>query len=361
MSPGHDAHLLRAEDLLAAGRPADAEQVVERLLDQDPANGAALELLGRAWCDQGRFREALRLGRHGLATHPGSLWPHLVVCLAHVGLGSHGDAVATARGAVRDHPDQARAHALLARVHAADPLGDRGREGVAAARRAVELEPQSAEHRLLLGTHLEVSRQGDAARSAYEEALRIDPTSRAAMVALASMEDRRTAAVERVQRIADELEHFPDDAVLHSTLRGLLIHTVGWFGVMTSVAGLVTAAMVWLGLPAWVRVGWGVLVLAMFVATLRTYRRALPAGLRSARALARFVWSLDAAVAAAYLTWVFILLVGTAFTPGAVAASAARQLAWAPVVGLAVVLIMLVVGARRSGRHTRSPRPKSRS
>jgi Flp pilus assembly protein TadD len=190
-----------------AGRPREAEQACREVLAHDPANAAALHLLGVLAHQSGRTAEAVDLLGRAVALSPENAEFLYNLGVAQQVLGRLDDAVASYQGALRLRPDRAEAHnnlgfALLQRgrpdeaeacfhqalrlkpdfAGAHTNLGrlceDRGRLAEAAARFRLALcyEPDNASFLTNLANVLTVLSKPEEALPPYREAVRLQPT-----------------------------------------------------------------------------------------------------------------------------------------------------------------------------------------
>jgi tetratricopeptide (TPR) repeat protein len=168
-----------AHELLAAaiahhgaGRLDQAKGLYLQLLDLEPRNAQALQLLGTISLQQGDYRGAIDLIRRAMVVQPGQAEFHVNLGVALVGAGRGHEAVDEYRKAIALRPELGVAHNHLG---VALQSVSRLEEAVAAFRTAVELLPQDARVHYNLACALEATRQWDAAIESYERAMAIDP------------------------------------------------------------------------------------------------------------------------------------------------------------------------------------------
>ena len=174
-----------ANALLVQRRSADAETVINRLLQNYPGNAEGLLLLGRLRYQQQRCTEAEEAFRRHLVAEPKSLNGLLQLTLAQFCQQRWGEAVSTLKQAIALKPDSAPAHYNLgyALLRTGDSAG-----GIAALREAVRCEPGDARSRLALADALR--RTGDAAgaRVQLERVLEANPSQTTARQMLDRLE-----------------------------------------------------------------------------------------------------------------------------------------------------------------------------
>ena len=132
----------RAAMLSELRRWRDAISMLERLVAEDPSDDESWCLLSDCFYEAGLMARALLAAESGVAVAPESTWAHQVRSRALAGVGRRDEAVAAAQRAVQLDPTWLRALADLAWV-----LGNAGRreEALAAGDEAVRLAPDDAE------------------------------------------------------------------------------------------------------------------------------------------------------------------------------------------------------------------------
>ena len=125
-----------------AGDLASARQIYREVLQRDPGNPHALNLLGRVAFEEGRPDVAVECMRHAAAAAPDTAAFHHNLGLALVSAGRLEEATACFRTAVGLKPDYAEAYNNLANV--LDAQGEHD-EAVACYRQAISLRPDSAD------------------------------------------------------------------------------------------------------------------------------------------------------------------------------------------------------------------------
>jgi tetratricopeptide (TPR) repeat protein len=155
-----------------AGRLEQAKELYRQLLDSEPGNAQALQLLGTIGLQQGDYRGAIDLIRRAIAVQPGQAEFHVNLGVALVAAGSAHEAIEEYRKAIALRPDLGAAHNHLG---VALQSVSRLEEAVAAFQTAVGLLPKEARVHYNLACALEATRQLDGAIESYERALAIDP------------------------------------------------------------------------------------------------------------------------------------------------------------------------------------------
>ena len=174
-----------ANALLVQRKPAEAEAIITRLLQNYPGNPEGLLLLGRLRYQQQRCAEAEEVFRRHLAAQPQSLNGLLQLALAQFCQQRWSEASSSLKQAVALKPDSAPAHYNLgyALLRTGDAEG-----GIAALREAVRCDPGDARSRLALADALR--RRGDmaGAREQLERVLAVNPNQPAARQMLDQLE-----------------------------------------------------------------------------------------------------------------------------------------------------------------------------
>jgi len=182
----------RADALLAAGRPAEAREHAVAAVAADPDNGGAWLSLAWALSELGEHEESLAAAGRVVALWQDDPAGHLQRSDALVNLGRFDEALAAAREAVRLAPGSWRTHFEFARVTVSvhrraeswQVLGE-GRE---AADRSVRLGPERSDSFRILGMVLGEFKEREAARAAFDEAVRLDPNEAGTWHAYAEFE-----------------------------------------------------------------------------------------------------------------------------------------------------------------------------
>lgn len=174
-----------ANALLVQRRSADAETIINRLLQNYPGNPEGLLLLGRLRYQQQRCGEAEEILRRHLAAQPESLNGLLQLALSQFCQQRWNEAASSLKQAVALKPDSGPAHYNLgyALLRTGDAEG-----GITALREAVRCDPGDARTRLALADALR--RKGDFAdaRVQLERVLEANPNQTTARQMLDRLE-----------------------------------------------------------------------------------------------------------------------------------------------------------------------------
>ncbi|MGX7827277.1 tetratricopeptide repeat protein [Actinokineospora sp. 24-640] len=183
-----DAVLADAARLTAAGRPQAAIETLRPVIAEHPDHPGAWCGLAAALLDVGDAQHCLDAAKRAI-TLGEPAWAHRLASLALTELGRHEEAAISARESARRSPGDWRGYVTLA--EALGPIAPA--EALAAARRAVASAPEEPRTHEVLGSAAERAGDADAAREAYAESLRLDPTNPDVREALARL-GRRTSA-----------------------------------------------------------------------------------------------------------------------------------------------------------------------
>jgi len=155
-----------------AGRLQVAEGLYRQVLQAEPNQPNALNLLGMLAHQVGQTDVAVELLTKAVAVLPGFMEAHNNLGNAHKDLGELGRAIASYREAININPSFAEAHYNLGVVH--KDLGDL--EGaVTSYEKAIAIRPDYVKAHYNLGLVLYDIGQRDAAAVSYKEALAINP------------------------------------------------------------------------------------------------------------------------------------------------------------------------------------------
>jgi tetratricopeptide (TPR) repeat protein len=202
--PIEDA-LAQAAELTAAGRPEEAIVILRPVLTAHPDHTEAWCRLAAALLDAGEFQHCLDAAKRAI-TLGERTWAHRLASLALTELGRHEEAAVSAREAARRDPGDWRGHVVLA--EALGPISPE--EALDAARRAVITAPDESRVHEVLGFAAARMRDYPLAKSAFADALRLDPGNEVVREELAKLGGMRPASAAmpvatrfgRAQRIA---------------------------------------------------------------------------------------------------------------------------------------------------------------
>jgi len=190
-APGLSIQMKRANELLAQGKPAEAEQVLTEAMRWKPLNEDLHYNLGLALARQGKFEEATQQYGEALRIFPDYAEAHNNLGNALMRLGRIQEAAPHFERAVKIMPDYAAAHNNLGT--ALQQLG-RASEALAQFREAVKLAPDYWQARFNLGMNYMQAGRAAEARSEFETVLREQPGFEAAKSALAKIQARQSGS-----------------------------------------------------------------------------------------------------------------------------------------------------------------------
>jgi protein O-GlcNAc transferase len=181
-----------------AGQLVEAEAILRRIVNDEPAHALAWHCLGRVMKDAGQWDAALIALRETVRLDPTSAEAHYDLGLACMENERPDDALAQWRRAVELRPDHAEAYARMA--HALRIVGriDDAVDAIAACTRAIESRTLEARSRCEAGADLTREGHHDEAIIAYGKAIELDPT-------LAAAHHGLSVVLERQGRIDDAL------------------------------------------------------------------------------------------------------------------------------------------------------------
>lgn len=162
----------RAELLLEAGRPEDAEREARASLLAEPGDGYAHGILARALVMRGRSEEAVAAAREALEDDPEDEGALFVLALALSLTGDLQGAESAIRTAIAIDPENGAFHQMLAEILMQN---DRNAEAFGAASEARAFAPHDADAVAAYAHTLVLQGPIDDAEHAAREALAIDP------------------------------------------------------------------------------------------------------------------------------------------------------------------------------------------
>ncbi len=208
---------------LAAGKVAEAEVILRKVLTSDPDDAGALHLLGGIALGRGQIAAAEELVRRAIRCSPQNPEFHDNLGAVLLRQGKADEAIATFRTAIELDAGVAMTHNNLG--NALKQKGDF--EGAAAAfGRAIELSPDIAEVHSNLGTAYRDLGMLDQALACHRQALAIDPNYSGALNNLGNVLHIQGKFAEAEEAMRRALEIDPGYAMAYSNL-GILLKDLG--------------------------------------------------------------------------------------------------------------------------------------
>jgi serine/threonine-protein kinase len=227
--------LALAEHLGKTGKAAEAIEELDRVLHLQPSSDDAHRRRGQLLLERGRVEEGLAELHRARDLRPGFWRNHYSLGLAFFDLGRYREAVSSWTRVTELQPDSAWGHLALGAAQQA--AGDR-RSAASNYRRSIDLDP-SPQAWSNIGQVAYVEGRYDAAREAFEAALRLDPNHAPAYRNLGDLYKRlgdRERALRRYERAVERAEEAvrvnPGSALDHARL-----------AVYQAKAGRVSAAL----------------------------------------------------------------------------------------------------------------------
>jgi protein O-GlcNAc transferase len=155
-----------------AGRPQEAENLCRQILAQQPANFAAMHLLGVIARQTGRVDLAIDLLRRAVTLNPNSPEAHTNLGNALRDKGQLDESIASHRRAISLNPDIPETHNNLANALKISGQFD---EAIASYRHAIALRPNYADAHSNLGSALKDNGQLTEAIAAFRRAIQLNP------------------------------------------------------------------------------------------------------------------------------------------------------------------------------------------
>ncbi|HEX9771782.1 MAG TPA: sulfotransferase [Kiloniellales bacterium] len=198
-----------------AGRFREAEQLYRRVLQRDPNNAEALNLLGVLAAQAGHARDAKDLLAKAVAIDGGNPEFHYNLGLVYQGTGDRDEAIKSYRQAVGIKPDYGDAWLNLGGL-----LLNKGdaQEAELCSRHAVRIDPANPVAHHNLGAALLVRQAHREAEQCFREALRLKPDYAEALNGLGVAESARGALHDATASFRRALALKPDYAEAHNSL-----------------------------------------------------------------------------------------------------------------------------------------------
>ena len=224
----------RIKLLISARRYQDAARIAEEWIAVSPEHSEAHAHLAWVLLAKGEWKAAEDAAQAACRLDAESDWPLRLLAASVFNQGDHARAKDWQQACLRLAPLNAEYHYFLARIH--DSLGER-EQALAAARRAVELEPGHPEY--LRALHERELVFGPTDFEIFEHyyklrgVLALNPNHAATLADLAKLHDTYFAdsnSAEHILRQALQIE--PENTELHSKLSAVIRERDSWFGAM---------------------------------------------------------------------------------------------------------------------------------
>jgi serine/threonine-protein kinase len=204
-----------SDALIRAGRPSQAEAIMQDLLSLRPEYPEYLVHLGFALMAQRRFGNAEASYRQVIALDPDYAEAHYNLANALTGQGKHKEAEEACRDAIKLKPDLAVAHINLGMV-----LSNQGRfkDAEQAFRNAIKLKPGFAPAHNNLGTVLSDQSRYEEAEEACRDAIKLRPDLAESHNNLGNALIGQGRHNEAEQAYRDAIKLKPDHAPIHKNL-----------------------------------------------------------------------------------------------------------------------------------------------
>ena len=219
---------------MSLGRHADAAKTAEEWIASAPDQSVPHAHQSWALLAKGEYAAAEDAAQRACAINAEWDWPLRLLAAAAFNQGEHARAKDLQLACLRLAPWNADHHYFLARIH--DSQGERA-EALAAARRAVELEPNHPEY--LRSLHERELVFGPSDFEIFEHyyklrgVLALNPCHAATLADLAKVHETYFADSQGAERLLLEaLEIEPDNPELHSKLSALIRDRDSWFRAM---------------------------------------------------------------------------------------------------------------------------------
>jgi tetratricopeptide (TPR) repeat protein len=213
----------KAEEFIQKNQFADAEPLLKKAVESDPANYVAWFDLGFTENALGRRDESIAAYRKAVAAKPEVFESNLNLGLQLAKSGSP-EAEQFLRAATKlkptSHVAEGKERAWLSLAHVLE--ANQPEEAIAAYQQAESLQPKDAEPHLGAGLLLEKENKFSDAEHEYKEALALDPSSADAVTGLANIYMRGRRFPEAEAALRKVVAAHPDDAAAHIQLGRVL-------------------------------------------------------------------------------------------------------------------------------------------
>jgi len=213
--------MVRAEMALAGGAPREAENILKRIVAEDPENPWLLHFLGKTYQKLGKFEESIAAFSKAVRLNPDDVYSHYLLARSYFQTGKIREARDEAAAVLSYFSDHLGSLMLLAEIHAG--LGEYD-DAVAYLERALDADPDNATARLLFANILTLSKDYERALGEYMLLLTKtpdDPEIHHHLGMLSTLTGRIEEAVGYFQRAWD-LEGGPENLFLLAMAYGKL-------------------------------------------------------------------------------------------------------------------------------------------
>ncbi len=220
---GPPTELSKAEELIQKQDFADAEPLLQKVVEQDPKNYVAWFDLGFAKNGLGKLNDSIVAYRKSVEAKPDVFESNLNLGL-QLAKGGHSDAEQFLRAATQlkptSHVAEGRARAFVSLAHVIE--GSKPDDAIEAYHQAAALQPKDPEPHLSAGLLLEKQNKFAEAEQEYKQALGVDPASLDAVTGLANIYMRGRRFPEAATELRKMVAAHPQEASLHVQLGRVL-------------------------------------------------------------------------------------------------------------------------------------------
>jgi tetratricopeptide (TPR) repeat protein len=213
----------KAEELIQKQKYADAEPLLRKVVESDPANYVAWFDLGFTENALGKIDDSIAAYRKSVAAKPDVFEANLNLGL-QLAKAKQPDAEQFLRAATQlkptSHAAEGKARAWLSLAHILE--ASKPEEALAAYHQAAVLQPKDPEPPLAAGLMLEKQNKFVDAEQEYKAALELDPASADAATGLANIYMRGQRFPEAAAALQRVVAAHPDDAAAHLQLGRVL-------------------------------------------------------------------------------------------------------------------------------------------
>lgn len=213
----------KAEEYIQKQQYADAERLLRKVVERDPANYVAWFDLGFAENALGKIDDSIASYRKSVAAKPDVFEANLNLGLQLAKTGQP-DAEQFLRAATQlkptSHASEGKARAWLSLGHVLEPT--KPDEALTAYRQAADLQPKDPEPHLGAGLLLEKQDKFSDAEREYKTVMEIDPTSPDAATGLANIYMKGGRFPEAESALKKVVAARPEDFVAHAQLGRVL-------------------------------------------------------------------------------------------------------------------------------------------